>query len=265
MMTWKEISTRHAALRRRQNLTDKATSLPAVTFTPSDRWHDRRRFARRLTAVTSVSPNPANRERQLLCLQSWLDIGLEVITVNTADELRTVSLPNDVQACTNETLTTIYDRPTQPIWNLLQAGIGTGHHFMLINSDIEICGDPSLLERAIAHSDSLTIGIRWNHERGKLLATREEWGLDAFLMTTEMARTVPPLKYGLGKPAWDYWIPHHFRSFGYSFDWIKQPFFFHELHPLGWSQPEWILGAEMLKAAWGVNLMADATGFRKSL
>ncbi len=218
------------------------------------------------SAVTSMNPNPARAERQLLCLRSWLQVGLNVVVVNTAEELDGMDLPAGVTTAPCDDMTTIYDRKTQFVSSLIQAGIDTGHQFMLINSDIEIDGNASLIDKAMDHSDSLTIGIRHNYYAGRRVqAVREPSGLDVFLMTPELARTIPDAPFGIGKPAWDYWLPLHFKLANTPFHWIKSPLFYHEKHPLGWSRSEWELGRDFLIEYYGVELGYGSGEFRASL
>jgi hypothetical protein len=202
---------------------------------------DVNRFAGRCVAVTSLSPNPERAARQSLCLQSWRDIGLEVITVDTESKPR--------------------------IKALLDAGSATGLPFLLINADIEMYGDHKLIEAAIVHPEKLTIGIRYNHApdaaRGR--SRKETAGLDAFLMTPEMAATVPDLPFTIGQPVWDYWLPYHFRSLGYAFHWIDSPLLFHATHEIQWSREDWVRGSAWLNDHYGVNLEYGSTTFREGL
>ena len=201
---------------------------------------DRDRFAGRCVAVTSLSPNPDRVERQSHCLQSWRDVGLEVIQVNEG-------------------------RPR--IKTLIDAGAATGLPFLLINSDVEIFGDHTAIEEALALPDKLTIGVRYNHnaKSPRSRSQREGAGLDAFLLTPAMAATVPDLPFAIGQPVWDYWIPHHFRSLGYSIHWMREPLLFHARHELQWSREDWIRGAAWMAEHYGVELGYGNVAFRESL
>lgn len=227
------------------------------------------RFLGKCIAITSLNPHPEKQERQRLCVQSWRDIGLEVIAVNTGAELARLEngLSNLIHGHVSNTTPLEYKKPTQRISTILKVGRQTGIPFLLINSDIEISGDPQVITDALDQPDKLTIGVRYNHDDGQSLhsAAFEQWGLDCFLMTPEMAATVPNLPFGIGKPVWDYWLPHHFRSRGYKFHWIRRPFFFHERHPLGWSDAEWKLGARWMQQFCGVPLAQSSVAYRNSL
>jgi len=227
------------------------------------------RYAGKLHAVTSLNPNPARQARQLKCLESLWNIGIPVIAVNTSEEFAAMSVAIKALVIqhVSEDVTTEYDRPTQKIYTLMQVGRATGLPFMLINSDIEVYGDHSLIDAALDQPDKLTIGVRYNHvatqDREKAIV--EQCGLDAFFMTPDMADTVPDLSFAIGKPVWDYWIPHHFKQLGYSFRWINTPLFFHEVHEVAWSQLEWDMGSEWLADHYGQTLEYNSMAFRDSL
>lgn len=237
--------------------------------TPAVRPPDPDRFRGKCIAITSLNPNPEKQERQRICVQSWRDIGLEVVAVNTAAELARLDtgLSNLVHGYVNENTTLEYAKPTQRISSILKAGRQNGIPFILLNSDIEINGDPQVITDALAEPHKLTIGVRYNHEAGQSItaAEYEPWGLDCFLMTPDLAATVPNLPFGIGKPVWDYWLPHHFRSRAVKFNWIRRPFFFHERHPLGWSQAEWNLGARWMHDFCGVPLAQSSIAYRQTL
>lgn len=224
-------------------------------------------FAGRCVAVTSINPNHARWERQLKCVESWVRYGLPVIVVNTQVEIDGFNLPEEVTVVACEELTTHYDRRTQFVSSLIHVGRETGLPLMLINSDIEIHGSTEILDRALLAADKLTIGVRYNHfaSTGIKNASRELSGLDVFLMSPELAESIPEAPFGIGKPAWDYWLPEHFRSAGRKFNWIKEPLFFHERHKLGWTQAEWEVGSEYMKQTYGVRLGYGSNEFRRSL
>lgn len=224
-------------------------------------------FSGRCVAVTSLNPNPAKLQRQFHCLQSWQRYGLEVITVNTSAELAELELPEGVNGVACEDLTTLYEKPTQRITNLLRVAAETRQQTLLINSDIEIHGDPQILDRALEQPERLTIGVRWNHEptRAKHTAIREQWGLDAFCISPEMAVSIPDAPFGIGKPVWDYWLPACARKQGVRFHWINEPLFYHESHALAWSQAEWQLGADVLMEQCDNCLQYGSADFRLSL
>lgn len=250
-----EFKVRKPATRKRFREIQSVFGPPRETVRQTIVYQDR--FAGRCCAITSLNPNPERRARQQRCLDSWRDIGLPIIAVNTAEEIDSLRRWHPfVEFRVSDSVSTEYDRPTQRIASLIDVGIAIGLQFMLINSDIEIRGDYELIETALSQPQSLTIGVRYNHYSLTTIdeSQQEKYGLDAFLMSPELAATVPDMPFAIGKPVWDYWIPHHFRSLGCGFNWINTPFFFHESHPLGWSRSDWGLGADWMKEKYGVNV-----------
>jgi hypothetical protein len=224
------------------------------------------RFRGRCVAVTSLNPSPLRWETQRKCLQSLIDAGLDVLAVNTAAELANLDLPSGITGIACDRVALHYDRQTQLVSSLIHLGAETGTPFLLINSDIECQGGSDLLEQALGYSDALTICVRHNYTTSMSYARPEPDGLDAFLMTPKMARTVPrdaPL--AIGKPVWDYWIPHHFRARGHPFHWITSAVFFHQNHTIGWTQDDWTKGRDFMRATYGVELGYGSREFRRGL
>lgn len=254
---------------RRANLQKQSSAGAVLAGSAADREFDASHghFDGKCVAVTSLNPNPARWDRQLRCLESWQRFGLQVIAVNTREELDRLQLPAGVTGLACDTLATIYDRPTQLITTLLRAGAATGLPTLLINSDIELHGPVSVLDDALNYPDRLGIGVRYNHDahQPRSAASREPYGLDVFLVTPELIRDLDDAPFSIGKPVWDYWFPHWARSHGVKFHWIEEPCFFHESHPLGWTPHEWHIGNNAFGQQYGVSLGYDSPEFRRNL
>ncbi len=93
-------------------------------------------------------------------------------------------------------------------------------------------------------------------------SSREPWGLDVFVLSPEMAESLPELDFAIGRPVWDYWLPMHFRELGYDFNFIGEKLFFHMTHPVHWSQQSWYLGAKWLDQEYGQLLDMASEEFR---
>lgn len=217
---------------------------------------DRNRFAGRCVAVTSLSPNPMRAQRQARCVKSWRDIGLEVLAVNTADEHNRLcdEIRQHVTPVINNEVASEYAKPMQRIQTLLRVGASKGHPFIVINADIETAGPHEPIERALAMPEALTIGIRFNYMAGHPLewSQREPHGLDAFILTPQLACTLPDMPFAMGQPVWDYWLPHHFHSRGTTLNWIYEPLLFHERHEIQWSVSDWHRGGKWLEQEYGL-------------
>ena len=71
-------------------------------------------------------------------------------------------------------------------------------------------------------------------------AQREPHGIDAFLFHGRDVADAPDTFLSMGKPAWDYWLPHLFAARGRPVYAVEFPAGFHRNHPLRWSWDEWL-------------------------
>jgi hypothetical protein len=84
---------------------------------------------------------------------------------------------------------------------------------LIINSDIELRWTVGKLKRLrwIAEN-GLCYFSRFNHDGEHSRGTRECEGIDAFLFHGRDAALFARSFMSLGKPYWDYWVPHTFRQ-----------------------------------------------------
>ena len=239
-------------------------------FAYPDTWlSDYDRFKNRCIAVTSLSSNPARQARQVKCLRSWREFGLQVVAINTHDEHAAFrhEITELIIPFVNPSLAIKYKKPVQLVTDMLAVGATYGIPFVMLNADIEIKGDHSEFSASIDIPHKVTIGVRYNHAEGTQhrFAQREIAGLDAFLLTPEMVATITPMQLGFGKPVWDYWLPHHLRLNGYQINWLTDPLCYHEEHLVQWSKDEWELGAGWFRKLYDVDVQYEVMTFRDSL
>ena len=203
-------------------------------------------------AVTSLSPNPARVERQQKCLASWKEFGLTSYVVNTAEEIAQLRplFPTVDHWVEENNTTTRYDRPCQLIYRLAQVAVEIGQPILLINSDIEIYGE----QIPIPDARALIVGIRHNYENDICLAEPERWGFDAFVITPEMAATLPEdMPTAIGQPFHDYLTVIHFQSLGYTLDFWGDPLFYHENHEVQWDHSSQHIGSDWARHRYGYD------------
>jgi hypothetical protein len=217
-------------------------------------------------AVTALSELPHHLTRQTTCLDSWVRFGLSVIAVNTPDQIKRLRplYPQVSQWIESNEVTSDYDRPTQKIVRLCRVATDIDMPVLMINSDIEIHGTHEQLLNRIGDNNCV-VGIRFNYTGERVTAVREPYGLDAIVVTPEMAETLPAIGFGIGRPMWDTWIPYHFRKLGYTLEFIGEPLFYHEAHGVFWSQEDWELGARCVVEECGVTMDYIRYGMRQSL
>lgn len=201
-------------------------------------------------AVTSVSPLPKHQQNQPRVFDSWKRFGLKIRAVNRSDEIEKLALlyPQIDEWVACDELVPHYSFHTQRI-NRLVDQVADGP-ILLINSDIEIRGDQKRLLSILA-SGSVGVGIRYNYTGHWRSGQREGWGIDAFLMTPEQAQTLPQLDFCIGRPMWDYWLPYHFDAQQIAMEWIGEPYFYHEAHPVHWSNADLDLGRKWIAKQYG--------------
>lgn len=229
-------------------------------------WPKPRRYCDgAFVAVTSLAPRKCHR--QTAALNSWVDFGLTVHAVNTAAEIETLRMlyPQVDHWHASEEQSQDFSKRTATINSLIDMAIRLDRTVLVINSDCETYGNPNLVSSFLADK-TLVFGIRYNYIGNRHFSpAREEWGLDCFVVTPEMAATVPRLGLGIGSPVWDYWIPLHFQSRGYSVVTPEHAWLFHRSHPLAWNQDDWLSGARIVQEHYGYPMRERSRDFRESL
>lgn len=241
----------HNAVNIRQN--KRVISLAeAKTIHPQFGWRGQKRISN-FVAVTSLAPH--RFERQSVCLDSWRQFGLDVISVNSQAEIDSMasSYPQVSRWFVADA------NPTPKINSLIDVATAEDAAVLVINSDIEIYGDQSRLVDLVANRKN-AIGIRHNYAETPGDATREPWGLDAYLIYPEQVAKLSRVGFTIGKPMWDYWLAVELEAIG-ACEWIGDPYFFHRSHPVAWSQEECTTAHQIYADRFGAKNWAE---WRKS-
>jgi hypothetical protein len=218
-------------------------------------------FDQHAIAVTSLSPSEASIERQSKAVESWVKFGLTIVSVNQASEMP------KLKRLYPQVSRWIRCKERVPlIRTLATVAVKLDRTILLINSDIEIYGQHERLAKHLADPLSQTVGIRFNYANNDYESSViEPHGLDVFSFTPAMARSLPVSPLCIGKPVWDYWVPCHFRSLGYEFQFIGEPMFFHSKHDIQWSGEDWMTGARWLEANYPSEFsVASCVEFRRT-
>lgn len=197
----------------------------ALSYWRPDLWNNCIAKKRDITIVTSFYEK--NIERQLHCLNTWKNLGFEVVSVNLISEIQELRSIFPVQFEPAEP-TFRYNRVLPKIHSLLTAPVQTDTR-LLLNSDIEILHP---IENFLSEPPSL--GIRRNYIDTPMDGDIERWGIDAFLLPEELCSNFPNLDFAIGQPMFDYWIPWHLERLGVKPRWFADPLFFHKAHPTQW-------------------------------
>jgi hypothetical protein len=186
--------------------------------------------------VTSFSPGRISRQQA--CLASWRALGLEVVGVQTEGEVALLSehfrdvsfveVPRFAGQCP-------WSKPHLPRMSeiLKQADDDA---ILILNSDIMVEGSPEVILREWSEDDpdTLVVGIRRDHRRGRPQATLNPYGIDAFRLTAHLVADLETdLEFAIGVPGWDYWIPWKLWQERKSIR-VAHCNLMHEMHDLGY-------------------------------
>jgi FkbM family methyltransferase len=193
-------------------------------------------------ALTSLSPARAGDEEIEACIRSWKDAGLDVVAFNHPDEIPELGQHYDVRFVpVEETTEAHFGRRCVAVSTLLRWAAEHDTSVLIVNSDLELALAPWELERLRSHADGgLCYLVRHNHAGVRERATRESWGIDAFLFHGRDGADLPPSFLSLGQPFWDYWLPCAFERRGLPLRTADFPAAFHRSHANRWSWETWM-------------------------
>lgn len=192
-------------------------------------------------ALTSLSPSEHSLDAQQRAVASWREAGLQVRSFNHPSEIGVLSSLYDVELVSVEqTSASLFGRHFIPINRMLTWAAEEDVTALLINADIELRLAPEQLDRARRSADGgLCYFIRFNHDGDLARATREPYGIDAFLLSGPDAGLARESFLCMGQPFWDYWLPDLFAAHGKPLVRVDFPAAFHRQHPLNWSWENW--------------------------
>ncbi len=192
-------------------------------------------------ALTSLSPRPLSARLSAECIKSWRNAGLQVRAFNHPSEIPKLALHFDVEFLPiEETSNHIFGRHFIPIKTMLDWAAKQNAPVLLINYDIQLQMEPWEMKRLRWLSDGgLCYLVRYNHDGDHAHASREAYGIDAFLLHGRDANLFPDSFLSMGQPFWDYWIPHTFATQKRSLWGVEFPAAFHRNHRQSWSWQNW--------------------------
>ncbi len=193
------------------------------------------------TLATSIAPR--NIDNQQRAVASWLELGFSVASLNTApeiDQLRPlfanvefVPVTRDARVDCGHPLIYLDD----VIAYLRNVGTPT---VGIINSDIHLRASRRTARLVIEMAaKSLVIGCRTDlDEPGSTLGQVYVKGFDVFLFDKAALAGLPPSRFCLGQPWWDYWFPLSLTRANpdITAKFLAFPFAYHVKHAVNWEQ-----------------------------
>lgn len=199
-----------------------------------------------LTLVTSLAPHDG-RNVQPAAVQSWLDHGIKVLAVNTADEIAGLSTSfADVEFIpATRTAEQHAGRPVPYIFDLLSAAkshTSEGDTVGIINADIFLRPGNNLNAFLMNEAaGALILGPRVDVAEPEDFQTYVpvpdptfSIGYDYFIMSRDLLDDFTDSPFAMGMPFWDYWLPLTSYLAGRPLKALKSPVALHVHHETRW-------------------------------
>lgn len=207
-------------------------------------------FMYSITVATSIAPK--HIEKQIIAVDSWLILGLQVISVNHPTEIIELSplFPNVLFIPAAKVATRLTGKPLVFLDDLLSALHASGAGICgIINSDIVLRSFQELPAFLQNHCiGSFVYGPRLDVENlHKPEGGLYQCGRDYFFFERSFIGQIPASDFSIGSPWWDIWLPlvavHVGKQLIQPLDWIA----LHTHHPVSWDQEVfWTMGTIFL-------------------
>jgi hypothetical protein len=183
--------------------------------------------------ATSIFPRDLNNQRE--AIDSWLNIGFQVVSFNGEEEMSALRphFPDVEFVIPEKTAEIKYGKPFIYLEDILD---------YFDHQDIRICGivnsdihfrNSALYDLVVTEAvNSLVYGARV-----EVTSLQEEagimdiWGFDYFFFDKHFIPYFPAEDFCLGIPWWDFWIPLILLGYKLPVKRIVTPHAYHEIHP----------------------------------
>jgi len=196
----------------------------------------------KLTVATSIAPDKI--DRQIKAIDSWVKLGLDVVSINCREEIEILqgSFPDVKFIQAKRDAKDTFGKPFVYLDEFLKYFQNTGAEVCgIVNSDIHLFGDEDIVSFIRSQAkDSLVYGHRIEVDsledlRGQVCKT----GFDFFFFDSSLISCFPKSDFCIGKPWWDYWLPTIAVLEGFSIKQLISPFAYHIKHLCEWDTEEW--------------------------
>ena len=203
----------------------------------------------RIVIATSIAPG--NIERQQKAIQSWLDTGFKVVSVNIPGEIELLkgSFPDVNFVKADRDGREQYGRPLVFLDDVFSALAATDASICgIINSDIHLnVGNNIRADISREARDALVIGHRIDidspiSEDGTVYCN----GFDFFFFSRDLCHCFPLSEFCLGTTWWDIWAPLTMVFKGVPVKQLITPLAYHVIHDNRWNENEWHANCEKI-------------------
>lgn len=210
-----------------------------------------------MIAITSISPSHLNGDHQRNCIQSWINAGYEVHSLNHPDEIKEMKsfYPKVKFFPTHRTHKVMLGKHYVLISAMIDhAKDQEDDYFLLINSDIEIYETSATTDKLKRLSqDGVIVIHRHDYEEDPQYNKRYLQGMDGFFLNRKWLDTYPQSLMCMGQCFWDYWVPYIAITKGIKTFILSDPYLYHKEHNVQYSPAEWARFAEIMMCETGIK------------
>jgi len=191
-----------------------------------------------ITIATSIAPKELAKQKR--AIQSWLDLGFEVISLNIHKELELLQpeFPGVKFVPAGRNGTRLAGKPYVFVDDVLAALQKTACRVVgIVNSDIELRAKPQLVDylRQAATGSFICasrIDVAQAEDSDGKLYHR---GFDLFFFDQSIVDRLSKTKFMLGVPWWDYWFPYAVIEQGIPVKRLETPLAYHLRHEINYN------------------------------
>lgn len=207
-----------------------------------------------MIAITSISPNHKNFDRQRAAVKSWIDAGYRVVSLNCEEEIKELTGFEGVEfIATHRHNKSMFGRPHVIASAFIDYLREQKEEFnIILNSDVIISGDTEKL-KDLSKSGVVIMNRRdFNYQIDEINTTVFEGGYDGFFIHRKYLSLFPQTILCMGQCFWDYWIPTCVINAGAKLYNFKESYLFHQRHNTQYSPEQWKKTGEIFRAEMGL-------------
>ncbi|MBU3603374.1 hypothetical protein [Polynucleobacter sp. AP-Kaivos-20-H2] len=196
---------------------------------------------------------------QSLCLQSWINSGHDVFSINSTDEIVLLKeiFPNVNFIPAFRSTHDVNSRHLIYISDALNSiKLLPAKRIAICNADVLI--SESINGAILINDPDFCYSNRIDIESTESRAGDIFYGIDYFNMSEKFVNSLPETLFAFGLPWWDYWLPVHALSTGLTIHKLLNeqlsPILLHKKHNNAWNPSELsILGQYFFSLAWNTT------------
>jgi hypothetical protein len=191
-----------------------------------------------MTILTSISPT--NIDNQKRAINTWLNLGYKVISINSKNDIVLLKSYFNVEFLETNQIGNEFGKDYVRV-NAFTNWIKNNESALIINSDIEINKSFEIEPKKC----QITIFTRNDYTSTYSDSKSFISGFDAFFLTPEFCKEIPNSRLCLGQCHWDYFIPLLAIRNCYQLNSPKKSHLYHKIHKLQYDNNKWLKTAKI--------------------